>query len=33
LQVYSTAMEIAEEGNPHMLANRFPLALKAQTND
>jgi hypothetical protein len=31
LQVYTTALEIAEGGNPHELANWFPLALKAPT--
>jgi hypothetical protein len=29
LQVYTTAMEIAEGGHPHVLANWFPMALKA----
>jgi hypothetical protein len=33
LQVYTTAMEIAEGGHPHVLANWFPLALKAPTSD
>jgi hypothetical protein len=33
LQVYTAAMEIAEEGNPHVLANCFPLALKAPASD
>jgi hypothetical protein len=32
LQVYTTAMEIAEGGNPHVLANWFLLALKAPKN-
>jgi hypothetical protein len=33
LQVYTTAMEIAEGGNPHVLANLFPVALKAPASD
>jgi hypothetical protein len=33
LQVYTTAMEIAEGGHAHVLANWFPLALKAPASD
>jgi hypothetical protein len=33
LWVYTIAMEIAEGGHPHVLANWFPLALKAPTSD
>jgi hypothetical protein len=33
LQVYTTAMEIVDGGNPHVLANWFPLALMAPASD
>jgi hypothetical protein len=33
LLVYTMAMEIAEGGHPHVLANWFPLALKALARD
>jgi hypothetical protein len=33
LQVYTTAMEIAEGGHTHVLANWFPLALKVPASD
>jgi hypothetical protein len=33
LQVYTTVMEIAERGHPHVLANWFPLALKVPASD
>jgi hypothetical protein len=33
LQVCTTSMEIAEEGDPHVMANWFLLALKAPTSD
>jgi hypothetical protein len=33
LHVYTTAMEIAEAGYPHVMANYFPLALKAPASD
>jgi hypothetical protein len=33
LQVYTMAMEITEGRDPHVMANWFPLALKAPTSD
>jgi hypothetical protein len=33
LQVYTTAMEITEGGNRHVMANWFLLALKAPASD
>jgi hypothetical protein len=33
LQVYTTAMEIAEGGDPHVMANWFLLGLKAPASD
>jgi hypothetical protein len=33
LQVYTMAMGIAEGGNPHVMANWFPLALKTPASD
>jgi hypothetical protein len=33
LQVYTTAMEIAEGNDPHVMANWFSLALKALASD
>jgi hypothetical protein len=33
LQVYTTAMEIAEGGNPHVISNWFPLALNEPASD
>jgi hypothetical protein len=33
LQVYTTAMEIAQGGDPHVMANWVPLALEALASD
>jgi hypothetical protein len=33
LQVYTMAMEIAKRGDPHVMANWFPLALEAPSSD
>jgi hypothetical protein len=33
LQVYTTTMEIVEGGNPHVMANWFPLALKVPASN